>query len=83
MRPDGWDQLDTARLILASIVAGHAIEVFAVPFGLLPCQSARKFCVPIDRCRLESGWVLRRLAQVEQQAIGGAARGYASDRLLR
>jgi peptidoglycan/LPS O-acetylase OafA/YrhL len=37
MRPDGWDQLDTARLILASIVAvGHAIEVFAIPFGLLP-----------------------------------------------
>jgi peptidoglycan/LPS O-acetylase OafA/YrhL len=37
MRKDGWDQLDMARLILASIVAvGHAIEIFAIPFGLLP-----------------------------------------------
>jgi peptidoglycan/LPS O-acetylase OafA/YrhL len=37
MRPDGWDQLDTVHLILASIVAvGHSIEVFAIPFGLLP-----------------------------------------------
>src|ERR1700720_2535241 len=37
MKTSGWDQLDTMRLILASIVAvGHAIEVFAIPFGLLP-----------------------------------------------
>lgn len=31
---DGWKQLDTVRLILASIVAiGHAVGIFARPFG--------------------------------------------------
>jgi peptidoglycan/LPS O-acetylase OafA/YrhL len=31
---DGWDQLDTLRLILASTVAlGHAVGIFAQPFG--------------------------------------------------
>lgn len=31
---DGWNQLDTVRLILAAIVAvGHAVGIFAHPFG--------------------------------------------------
>jgi peptidoglycan/LPS O-acetylase OafA/YrhL len=36
MRDDGWNQLDTLRLILASIVAaGHAVGIFARPFGVV------------------------------------------------
>lgn len=36
MSNDGWDQLSTVRLILASIVAvGHAVGIFGYPFGLI------------------------------------------------
>jgi peptidoglycan/LPS O-acetylase OafA/YrhL len=35
MREDGWDQLDTVRLVLALIVViAHVYEVFALPMGL-------------------------------------------------
>ncbi len=36
MASDGWDQLTTARLILASLVAvAHSIGIFGHPFGLV------------------------------------------------
>jgi peptidoglycan/LPS O-acetylase OafA/YrhL len=36
MRYDGWEQLQTLRLILALVVAiGHAVGIFARPFGVV------------------------------------------------
>ncbi len=45
--------------------------------GEVTCH--RSFIQP----QLESCWVVRRLARVEQRAIGGAGRGCAADRPLR
>ncbi len=44
---------------------------------ILTCH--RSFIQP----QLESRWVVRRLARVEQRAVGGAGRGCAADRPLR
>lgn len=39
MEDNGWKQLDTLRLILASIVAvGHAVGIFAHPFAAVSPQ---------------------------------------------
>jgi hypothetical protein len=49
----------------------------AVAVGYVTCH--RSFI----QLQLESGWVVRRLARVEQRAMGGAGRGCAADRPLR
>src|SRR6266568_4997036 len=39
MKADGWDQLDTIRLILASIVVvDHAAGIFGRPFALVSTE---------------------------------------------
>jgi hypothetical protein len=69
------DSPAVARLLRAHRNA----EATIYPFLLLGLTCLRTFI----RRRLESRRILRRLAQLEQQAIGGAGRDCAADRLLR
>jgi peptidoglycan/LPS O-acetylase OafA/YrhL len=65
MQDDGWKQLDTLRLILASVVAiDHAIGIFAHPFGAVsePIDDSLSFAseVAVGIFFLTSGLVIGR-----------------------